>query len=485
MAKQIYPCVLQQWLKSMLVNNKMKSISQLMQDGVNDGVFPSGVLLISHKDKIIFHEAFGVANIEARQLVQKDSIFDLASLTKPLATALCVMKLVEQGILCLEQRLSQIQHIVQTLPNYAKPLPSPPHRGGSNVISSPHMVGSDIIPPLHMGRGQGGGANYCVTSINNDAEFAIPKDKADITLDQLLRHTSGLPAHRPFYQELILHPEPERKKLLRELILKEPLVQKPGKEQIYSDLGYMLLAWIVERVSGFSLDIFAYKFIYEPIGINNLFFIPIHQNSCSDKSYSKNINCKNNNDLNKYIKKQIADLKQHKLFVPTEICPWRKKMLQAEVHDDNAWAVGGVEGHAGLFGTALGVWSILIELMKILHGDESLLVRSDILKIFLAKKSRVEITYNHHMFESIISKRFDMVAGFDTPSVKGSSSGRYFASESIGHLGFTGTSFWLDPIKSLIVILLSNRVHPTRTNQKIKEFRPKLHDLIMETLGIT
>ncbi|MBF0390961.1 MAG: serine hydrolase [Desulfamplus sp.] len=426
----------------------MKSISKLMQDGVNDGVFPSGVLLISHKDKIIFHEAFGVADIESGEIAKKDSIFDLASLTKPLATALCVMKLVEQGILSLEHRLSQIQNIVQTLPN------------NSNNLESKQ-------------------SKIC------DAKFVIPKDKADITLDQLLRHTSGLPAHRPFYQELILHPEPERKKLLRELILKEPLVQKPGKEQIYSDLGYMLLAWIVERVSGFSLDIFAYKFIYEPIGINNLFFIPIHQNSCSDKSYSKNINCKNNNDLNKDIKKQIADLKQHKLFVPTEICPWRKKMLQAEVHDDNAWAVGGVEGHAGLFGTALGVWSILIELMKILHGDESLLVRRDILKSFLAKKSRVEITYNPQMFESIISKRFDMVAGFDTPSIKGSSSGRYFASESIGHLGFTGTSFWLDPIKSLIVILLSNRVHPTRTNQKIKEFRPKLHNLIVETLEIT
>ncbi|MBF0376442.1 MAG: serine hydrolase [Desulfamplus sp.] len=426
----------------------MKSISQLMQDGVNDGVFPSGVLLISHKDKIIFHEAFGVVNIESGEIAKKDSIFDLASLTKPLATALCVMKLVEQGILYLDQRLYQIQNIVQKLSNNL-----------NNIESRETTI--------------------C------DAQFIIPNDKADITLDQLLRHTSGLPAHRPFYQELILHPEPERKKLLRELILKEPLVQKPGKEQIYSDLGYMLLAWIVERVSGFPLDIFVYKCIYEPIGINDLFFIPIHQNTCSYKSYSKNTNCKNNNSSNKDIKKQIADLKQRKLFVPTEICPWRKKLLQAEVHDDNAWAVGGVEGHAGLFGTALGVWSILIELMNILHGDKSLLVRKDILKNFLAKKSRVEITYSHHMFESITSKRFDMVAGFDTPSIKGSSSGRYFAPESIGHLGFTGTSFWLDPIKSIIVILLSNRVHPARTNQKIKEFRPKLHDLIVETLGIT
>ncbi|MBF0573600.1 MAG: beta-lactamase family protein, partial [Desulfamplus sp.] len=192
-----------------MVSNKMKSISQLMQDGVNDKVFPSGVLLISHKDKIIFHEAFGAADIESGQLVKKDSIFDLASLTKPLATALCLMKLVEQGTLCLDQRLSQIQHIVKTLPNNA-----------DNIESN--------------------------TTNIYDAEFVIPKDKADITLDQLLRHTSGLPAHRPFYEELILHPEPERKKLIRELILKEPLVQKPGKEQIYSDLGYILLSWIVE-----------------------------------------------------------------------------------------------------------------------------------------------------------------------------------------------------------------------------------------------
>lgn len=405
----------------------MNKIFRKMQSAVNSKVFPGAVLLVSHRNEIVFHEAFGLADIESGQLMTKYSIFDLASLTKPLATALCVMKLVERGLINVDQKLSEFQ-INRQISNFAR----------SNI---------DAVAE-----------NYSVSQNSQAIKHLFLKDKTDITIDHLLRHTSGLPAHRPFYEQLIFSPESERKNRLRQLVLNEPLVAKPGLTQIYSDLGYILLAWVVESVAGSSLDKFARDHIYQPLGISELFFMPIsHGNQTGFKNYS--------NHISNQMAQQTIDLKRRRLFVSTEMCPWRKKILRAEVHDDNAWVVGGVEGHAGLFGSASGVGHILVEIMNIIHGRQSPLVTEDILKSFLKKKGE-----------------FDMVAGFDTPSLSGSSSGRYFSSKSIGHLGFTGTSFWIDPVKSLIIVLLSNRVHPTRNNQKIKELRPDIHDLVVETI---
>ncbi|MBF0303624.1 MAG: serine hydrolase [Desulfamplus sp.] len=395
----------------------MNKVARMMQSAVNSKVFPGAVLLVSYRDEILFHEAFGFADIESGQLMQKNSVFDLASLTKPLATALCLMKLVEKRSLNLDNKLFQVF---------------------TDVFRSNETLCSKYIGNII--------------------------DKADITIDHLLRHTSGLPAHRPFYEQVILKPDEERRDFMRQLILNEPLVAEHGQKQIYSDLGYILLAWIIEKVAGCRLDSFAYKEIYQPLGVKELFFMPIGNNKdVVDKNFS------NQNHLDK------IDFKKDILFVPTEMCPWRKKILRAEVHDDNAWSVGGVEGHAGLFGTSLGVWKVLVEIMRLLNGQESYIVNRDVLRSFLVKK--MSIGEQNGSYDI-----FDMVAGFDTPSLSGSSSGRYFSSESIGHLGFTGTSFWLDPLKSIIVVLLSNRVHPTRNNQKIKEFRPNIHDLIIQTL---
>ncbi len=397
-----------------------------MQSAVNSKVFPGAVLLVSHKENILLHQAFGLSDIESGQLMQRNSIFDLASLTKPLATSLCLMKLVEKRAIAINNTLSQ------TFTEIFQP-----------------QIGTFWVDKI--------------TTI---------KDKADITIDQLLRHTSGLAAYRPFYKQVIFKPEKERRDFMRQLVLMDPLVEKPGKKQIYSDLGYILLAWIIEKISGYRLDGFAYEELYKPIGVTELFFMPTDiDKQIEGKNFSEQKQLSQN-------KTYLIDSKKEVMFVPTEICSWRNKMLRAEVHDDNAWAVGGVEGHAGLFGTALGVWRVLIEMMKLIHGEESNLINRDILRAFLEKRHGIKGQSD----SCNIYNRFDMVAGFDTPSLLGSSSGRYFSSESIGHLGFTGTSFWLDPAKSIIVILLSNRVHPTRNNQKIREFRPKIHDVIVETL---
>lgn len=391
----------------------LDEIARRMQMAVNSKVFPGAVLLVSYENQILFHEAFGLADIPSGQLMQKESVFDLASLTKPLATALCIMKLVERGLITVEHTLGQVL---------------------------PETLGTD---------------------------------KAGLTIDQLLRHTSGLPAHRPFYERVIERPESERQQFMRGCILQEPLISKPGEEQIYSDLGYMLLSWIIEHVSGSTLDQFSKEALYKPVGVEDLFFMRMKHYASMDSSNNQ---------------KWISP-KKYRRFVSTELCSWREKILRAEVHDDNAWAVGGVDGHAGLFGTAAGVLDVLVKLMGVLHGIKSDLVEGSILKKFIEKKDRKSIFSDINRpdssdihFQPYMNDRFDMVAGFDTPSLSGSSAGRYFSPKSIGHLGFTGTSFWMDPLNSLIVILLSNRIHLSRKNQKIKKFRPEIHDTIFRSL---
>ncbi len=359
----------------------MKPLNEFMNQGVEGHVFPGGVLLVSKGSRILFHRGFGKVDMDSGRQVRKDTLYDLASLTKPLATAMAVLILIQQGRLFLKQPLG------------------------------------DVLPA------------------------AQHTDKAAITLEDLLCHRSGLPDHRHYYQMVVKSPVEKRRDHLRGLLLKEPLVYETGSLEIYSDLGFMLLAWVVETVSGSRLDHFIEQALYLPLDIRELFFIELMKHDL----LVNNIGCR---------------------VAPTELCPWRGRVLKGEVHDDNAWAVGGIEGQAGLFGTAGSVWMLLTEIMDAMLQKNSRVVRADIMKTFLQKRPG-----------------FTRVAGFDTPSGNPSSSGGYFSGASIGHLGFTGTSFWMDPETELIIILLTNRVHPTRENQKIAQFRPLLHDTVIRYLG--
>ena len=356
----------------------MTSIDDFMASGVSQGVFPGGVLWVARKHRTVFHRAYGRVSLLGSAPVTRDTCFDLASLTKPLATTLAVAALVQSGALFPGQTLGELVNC----------------RGG--------------------------------------------EDKKKITIDQLLRHTGGLPAHRPFFQTLVKVPIEMRRKYLRNLILAEPLAAPPGTRQIYSDLGYMVLAWIVEKTTGMPLDRFMDQSFFSPLNLD-LFFRPLG-------------------------KKQVNQGKRQ--FAATENCPWRGRILSGEVHDDNAWAVGGVEGHAGLFGTAQAVGKLLGHVLDALHGGSTGKIPGKVLGQFIKKESGRE-----------------RVAGFDTPSLAGSSAGSHFSVNALGHLGFTGTSFWMEPCSSFVVVLLTNRVHPRRDNLKIRLFRPRLHDLVMEKWG--
>ena len=348
-----------------------------MKKALSDEVFPGGVLLVARKDRILFFNAYGYANIYSKRIMTRDTVFDLASLTKPLATTLAVLKLIESHKLVLDQPLGSI------IPLFQK------------------------------------------------------SDKSNITIQQLLSHTSGLPAYQPYYKMLASVELRQRKKLLRNALVREPMAAPVGKKVIYSDLGFMILNWVVERVTKRRLDVFVLEEIYKPLQIGHLYFI------------------------------EAPSKPQNGTFAATEQCPWRKCLIEGWVHDENAYATGGIEGHAGLFGTAHDVYRLLLSLMQTFHGDSSIgLFDQNTVRQFFTKQ-----------------KIADRALGFDMPSPFDSSSGKYFSNQTVGHLGFTGTSFWMDLEQSMMVILLTNRIHPTRTNEKIKTFRPKLHDTIWMHVG--
>jgi CubicO group peptidase (beta-lactamase class C family) len=221
------------------------------------------------------------------------------------------------------------------------------------------------------------------------------------------------------------------------MLLAEPLVHAPGENAVYSDLDFMLLQMAVERLAGVSLDVWVAREIYGPLRIEEFCFVDVTQPPPS------------------------------RPFAATEDCPWRRQVLKGHVHDDNAYALGGVAGHAGLFGTARAVGMLLETLQGAASGASGAGVfDSDLVRAFWARQPGC-----------------GWALGFDTPSAEGSSSGRFFDRRSVGHLGFTGTSFWVDPPRQASVVLLTNRVHPTRRNEKIKLFRPVIHDQVMRWLG--
>jgi CubicO group peptidase (beta-lactamase class C family) len=355
-----------------LLDTGLANADALMQQGLANDVFPGAVLLVALNDAICFHRAYGVANRYSGRPMTTDTVFDLASLTKPLATAMAVMRLVADSGLDLDLPVGR------------------------------------LIPAFRRAPGK------------------------DMRLCHLLEHSAGLADYRPYYLELQNMAQRDRKAALRRRLASEPAAT-PGSRVCYSDIGFMVLEWVVETVSGSSLDRYVEKHVYRHIGGRDLFFPGSDASAVSQRC-----------------------------FAATEYCPWRRCVMQGQVHDENAWVQAGVAGHAGLFGTAGAVFSLLAPLLAIARGNaaDPVFSRQLVARFFSARPG-------------------GRALGFDRPSRWGSSSGRWFSPNSVGHLGFTGTSFWIDVKRAVTVILLTNRVHPSRENNRIREFRPRLHDAIM------
>ena len=253
------------------------------------------------------------------------------------------------------------------------------------------------------------------------------------------------------------------------MILQTPLDAPPGKAANYSDLGFMLLGLILEQQMGDRLDRLVRDYLFTRLEIDELHFCPIESEGVikENSPIQKREAGSGKPEASCSPLRASSDIQ----FAATQVCAWRNRLLFGEVDDENAWTLNGVAGHAGLFGTARGVFKMLSFLLNIYEGNLSdPLLRRDLVRLFW---TRTEIAGGSS----------DWCLGYDTPSRKGySSAGRYFSSNTIGHLGFTGVSFWLDLEKRIMVILLTNRVHPTRQNDEIRQLRPVLHDIIMEAL---
>lgn len=379
-------------------------IKGLLETGVQEGVFPGAVLLAAKGGEVRVRHEVGHRVLKPEPApMERETIFDLASLTKPLATTLAMMKLVDACKIGLDQTLGEI------IPN------------------------------------------------------AALQDKRDVSLRMLLSHSAGLVDWKPYYLKLVEHEPEERKTVLRQWIIEEPFAYEPGKECLYSDLGFMLLEWVIEEASGECLPDFLQESLYGPLGLKRLFLVENPPRSPFGKGGGKEAEASDPPEAGKKGGRvSVED------FAVTEDCPWRRRVIRGEVHDENASALGGYSGHAGLFGTVDDAYCIVNMLRGHYRGERRDFFRPETVQAFFRRQDLVpDCTW---------------ALGWDTPSEEGSSAGRYFSGNSVGHLGFTGTSVWMDLKRDVIVILLTNRIHPTRNNERIKSLRPKLHNTVMEEI---
>jgi len=252
-------------------------------------------------------------------------------------------------------------------------------------------------------------------------------DRAGVTLRDLLAHCSGLPAWRPFFRA---H---KGRDAYETAIGSEPLEYLPRTKSIYSDLDFMLLGFVLE--DGATLGDRFTAMLAEMGVVEEIQFNP--------------------------------PALWRARTAPTEDDLWRGRLLVGEVHDENAWALGGVAGHAGLFGTVAAVGSCARHMMRILGGRTGVVTRSTL--------------------DTFITRRTDIpgssrALGWDT-MLPTSSCGTRLSPRAFGHTGFTGTSLWIDPKQDVYVALLTNRIHPTRASEAIKLVRPALHDAVIAELG--
>jgi CubicO group peptidase (beta-lactamase class C family) len=340
------------------------SIRSVLTQAVADGAFPGAVAVVGNRAGIT--TAFGTGRLDATDATVPtlQTIYDLASLTKIIATTTVMLQLADQGKVVLDAPVARY------LPTWQGPR------------------------------------------------------TAGITIRQLLTHSSGLAAWRPFYKEAA-----DRAEARTQLMLVGPEAP-PGTRYLYSDMNFMLLGMVAEQVTGMPLDSAFMVLVAKPLGLADTRFRP--------------------------------DSSQRPRIAPTEYDPWRQRQLRGEVHDENASRFDGVSGHAGLFSTGADLARVVRMWLNggTLNGVR--LASADM----VAEFTRAQ--------DTLISKR---ALGWET-ATGGNSAGKRLSPTSFGHTGFTGTSIWVDPTRDLFVILLTNRVNPTRENRKIGGVRTALADAV-------
>ena len=344
------------------MGTRNEKLSALLQEHIDAGEFPSAVYLVADRGQVVFADALGHSVVEPYRVANKlDTIYDLASLTKPLITTLLCARRIELGELTLD---SSVSHY---LPEFDR------------------------------------------------------TDKQMITVRELLTHTSGLPAWRPLY--VLTEDQPDR---AAGAIASLDLEYKPGTRVIYSDLGFITLGILLERLTGHRIAEMAKTEIFEPLKLKQTFFNPEIALQTGIAA------CETGNAYEVDMSRQIG--------APV-YANARKRLIWGEVHDGNAYFLGGAAGHAGLFSTASETFLLA---QQFLDGSTQLL-KPETCKLF-----REDMTPGLEEARSI---------GWQLASTKDSTGGTDLPRDSFGHNGFTGTSVWIDAEHQRIFILLTNRTH--------------------------
>lgn len=349
-------------------------VGQMLRAAVADGVAPAIAFAVSRGDDPPLTWFAGKVTPPGVP-TGAETRFDLASLTKPLTTTTWILRLVDAGRLNLERPIGSL-------------LP----------LRDPTLGAAPVW--------------------------------------RLMNHTAGLPAHRRYFAGLGRAVQrsgrfDRARSAIRGMLARTTPDASPGAGEVYSDLGFMLLAWIGEAIDG-PLDA---RWPELPgHGSDALHMRPAREPPDPAPGYA-----------------------------PTERCPLRERVLQGEVHDENAWVMGGIAGHAGTFGDLAAVHGMGRRWLRALGGDPEALGVGPALA-----RACIDRRWMH--------PRGTRVLGWDTPTPGRSSAGSGFGRRTIGHLGFTGTSIWIDPDAEVVMVLLTNRVHPTRENPGIQRLRPALHD---------
>ncbi|MGA8528532.1 MAG: serine hydrolase domain-containing protein [Acidobacteriaceae bacterium] len=349
----------------------------ILDQAIARHAFPGAAWGVLHNGAVVAVNAAGRFTYEpGAPTVSLSTVFDLASVTKVVATTAAAMLLVDRGQLDLDARLG------------------------------------DILPGFVIGMAPGSG-------------------KERVTLRMLLAHSSGMVGWAPLFRN---SGTPDA--LLRD-ILHLPLEAKPGTRTEYSDFGFILLGKVIELVTRTPLDVFCAREIFTPLGLAHTRFSP----SPADRSL-------------------IPPSEDDRIF--------RGRVIQGEVQDEHAFLLGGVAGHAGVFSNVedlLRFAQCMMERGRTASGSQ--LFRPETIDLFTARQTT--------------SDGKSRALGWDVPT-EPSSSGRFFGPRSFGHLGYAGTSLWIDPDQNLAVVLLTNRTWPDRSNEAIREVRPAFHDAVVESL---
>lgn len=347
---------------------RLNRVRDLLTTAVAASVVPGAVAAAARGSRLVLYEAYGMAALHpAPRPMAVDTLFDLASLTKVVATLPCLLGLVEEGLLYLDEPVARL------LPAFAA--------GG----------------------------------------------KENVTYRHVLTHTAGLVWWRDYFRRGLGYEE------IIAAICAEDLTHPPGTKVVYSDLGFILLTEILRRLTGKPLDTLAAERVFRPLGMAGAVFNPAG--------------------------------KAAETAAATEYRPERGACQCGEVHDENALAMGGVSGHAGLFATALDV----LRYGQAWLGGGALPGAGRILSPATVAAATREETAG-------MGERRGLGWALRTPS--GSPAGDLFSPDAYGHTGFTGTSLWIDPRLGLTAVLLTNRVHPGRENKALFSLRPRFHNLL-------